>query len=79
MADYYFVLGVPPDATEAELHAAWRRQLKYWHPDRGNHPDALGPVEDREPRGPAPRAEGIRPARFRRAPGGDDEPGPADD
>jgi curved DNA-binding protein CbpA len=23
------------------LHAAWRRQLKYWHPDRGNHPDAL--------------------------------------
>src|SRR5260221_8891479 len=41
LADYYFVLGVPPDATEAELHAAWRRQLKYWHPDRGNHPDAL--------------------------------------
>jgi curved DNA-binding protein CbpA len=23
------------------LRAAWRRQLKYWHPDRGNHPDAL--------------------------------------
>jgi curved DNA-binding protein CbpA len=23
------------------LHAAWRRQLRYWHPDRGNHPDAL--------------------------------------
>ena len=41
LADYYFVLGVPPDATETELHAAWRRQLKYWHPDRGNHPDAL--------------------------------------
>jgi curved DNA-binding protein CbpA len=41
LPDYYFVLGVPPDATEAELHAAWRRQLKYWHPDRGNHPDAL--------------------------------------
>jgi curved DNA-binding protein CbpA len=32
---------VPPDATDEELHAAWRRQLKYWHPDRGNHPDAL--------------------------------------
>src|SRR5690349_8621102 len=41
LVDYYFVLGVPPDATESELHAAWRRQLKYWHPDRGNHPDAL--------------------------------------
>jgi curved DNA-binding protein CbpA len=39
--DYYFVLGLPPDATTAELHAAWRRQLKYWHPDRHNHPDAL--------------------------------------
>ena len=35
------MLGVPPDATETELHAAWRRQLKYWHPDRANHPDAL--------------------------------------
>ena len=35
------MLGVPPDATAAELHAAWRRQLKYWHPDRHNHPDAL--------------------------------------
>ena len=40
LVDYYFVLGVPPDATETELHAAWRRQLKYWHPDRRNHPDA---------------------------------------
>ncbi len=35
------MLGVPPDATETELHVAWRRQLKYWHPDRRNHPDAL--------------------------------------
>src|SRR5256886_12976823 len=24
-----------------ELHAAWRRQLKYWHPDRGNPPAGL--------------------------------------
>jgi curved DNA-binding protein CbpA len=41
LPDYYFVLGVPPDATAAEIHGAWRRQLRYWHPDRGNHPDAL--------------------------------------
>jgi curved DNA-binding protein CbpA len=41
LPDYYFVLGVPPDATSAEVHSAWRRQLRYWHPDRGNHPDAL--------------------------------------
>jgi len=38
--DLYFVLGVPPDATTEEVHRAWKRQLKYWHPDRGNHPDA---------------------------------------
>lgn len=41
LPDYYFVLGVPPDASAAEIHGAWRRQLRYWHPDRGNHPDAL--------------------------------------
>ena len=41
LPDYYFVLGVPPDASAAEVHAAWRRQLRYWHPDRRNHPDAL--------------------------------------
>lgn len=35
------MLGIPPDATPGEVHAAWRRQLRYWHPDRGNHPDAL--------------------------------------
>ena len=28
------VLGVPPDASEAEIRAAWKRQLVYWHPDR---------------------------------------------
>jgi hypothetical protein len=39
--DYYFVLGVPPDATEEEIRNAWRRQLKYWHPDRANHPESL--------------------------------------
>jgi curved DNA-binding protein CbpA len=38
--DLYFVLGVPPDATTEEVHRAWKRQLRYWHPDRGNHPDA---------------------------------------
>jgi curved DNA-binding protein CbpA len=35
-ADYYFVLGVPPDATETGCRAC-----SNWHPDRGNHPDAL--------------------------------------
>ena len=28
------LLGLTPDATEGEIKAAWKRQLKYWHPDR---------------------------------------------
>jgi len=36
----YDVLGVPPDASPAEIEAAHRRQLKYWHPDRNNRADA---------------------------------------
>lgn len=28
------LLGLTPDATDAEISAAWKRQLKYWHPDR---------------------------------------------
>src|SRR5487761_533909 len=107
LPDYYFVLGVPPDATETELHAAWPRQpsgrararevdqlgarrTDQRHQARGIRPTAgsrwlaplrvgpvispPGPMDDRKPRGPAARAEGIRPARFRRTLGGDDEP-----
>lgn len=33
-ADYYATLGVVPDATSAEIHAAFRRLAKLWHPDR---------------------------------------------
>lgn len=33
--DYYDVLRVREDATPAELHAAYRRQLNTHHPDRG--------------------------------------------
>jgi DnaJ-class molecular chaperone len=31
------VLGVPPDASRAEIKAAYRRQVQVYHPDRA-HP-----------------------------------------
>ena len=32
--DVYVILGVAPDATDAEVHAAWKRALLDLHPDR---------------------------------------------
>lgn len=37
---HYDVLGVPPDATQDEIKQAWKRHLKYWHPDHNAGPDA---------------------------------------
>lgn len=36
----YDTLGVPPDASQDEIKAAWKRHLKYWHPDRNARSDA---------------------------------------
>ena len=40
LPDFYAVLGVGFDATEAELRAAWRTAVKKWHPDRNPSPEA---------------------------------------
>jgi len=32
--DYYALLGVPPTASDDEIHRAFRRLAKLWHPDR---------------------------------------------
>lgn len=35
MLDPFDLLGVTPDATPAEIRAAWRRRAYETHPDRG--------------------------------------------
>jgi curved DNA-binding protein CbpA len=37
---FYDVLGLPPDATQSEVRAAYRRKVKEHHPDVSDHPDA---------------------------------------
>ncbi len=37
---YYTILGVTSDASDDEIVVAFRRQVKQWHPDVCNHPDA---------------------------------------
>jgi hypothetical protein len=39
--DYYALLELLPNATEAEIKKAWHEQLQVWHPDRFNHSPTL--------------------------------------
>jgi molecular chaperone DnaJ len=39
-SDAYAELGLAPEASDAELKAAWRRLVARWHPDRNRRPDA---------------------------------------
>ena len=40
--DYYEVLGIRPEASDAELRRARREAVKRWHPDRNSAPEAEG-------------------------------------
>jgi hypothetical protein len=40
MADYYSLLGVASNASEAEIRAAYRKKAKLYHPDVNKSPDA---------------------------------------
>src|SRR6478735_6639118 len=43
--DPYHELGLPPDSSDAEVKAAWRRLSARWHPDRNDSPHALRKIQ----------------------------------
>ena len=42
--DYYQILGVAEDASKKDIHAAYRRKAKEWHPDR--NPDGVEKMKE---------------------------------
>lgn len=44
--NYYEILGVKEDATEAELHAAYRKAAQKAHPDKGGTVDGFQRLQE---------------------------------
>jgi DnaJ-domain-containing protein 1 len=40
MPDHYALLGIPEDAQDEDIKAAYRKQAPFWHPDANKRPDA---------------------------------------
>lgn len=40
------MLGVAPGAGANEIHAAWRKRVSQWHPDRNHSPDATARLQE---------------------------------
>lgn len=46
MLDPWTILGVAPGASAQQIHAAWRRGVSRWHPDRNASPDATRRLQE---------------------------------
>lgn len=44
--DPWAVLDTVPGASERDIHAAWRRQVSRWHPDRNPSPEATRRLQE---------------------------------
>ena len=40
------LLGIPPEATDNEIHAAYRRAAMQHHPDRGGSPELFQTIQE---------------------------------
>lgn len=45
MQDPWTILGVVPGASARQIHAAWRKGVSRWHPDRNPSPDATARLQ----------------------------------
>ena len=45
--DHYALLGVPADATQAQIKKAYREKAKVWHPDKCKGMTTVNPIQSK--------------------------------